>query len=428
VLFGAAAVPTSCIDLPSDRVWTSAHFRYHTRATDDDACRDILPLLEAHAEVVHDALGMGWDPGEVIDYYKFDGLADVSDNSGCGELACADGATVRSAAGFHPHELVHAYLWKVGFPPWLLIEGTATAVACEVPAYPRPTIGWRDAFEADRHSWELYGAGGWLVSRLLATRDPRLFVRLYGSLSNDADADTFAAVFQHIYGERLDDVWDETVAAEGGTVFCPWECSRPPISLDGTPTTLDAVCGQVLDAKTFSLDAGADIVWSGAGDITFDIRSCDRVESLGDWAGGYGADPSFTALVPVSAGTHFVHYFASAPGTEASLSGLMAEQPLITSDCATGPVVMIETASVQVYFPPSDSALSVRLSSNPARSMSWVPPLQKDPSEVAMCGACGSLPDSCAPLSSDASGVTIGAESVLTAQPGAGAFAIFRQP
>jgi hypothetical protein len=430
-LAGSAMTLASCLDLPSDRVWTSTHFRYHTREDDERVCRDILTVLEEHGEVVHAALGMSWDPGEVVDYYKFSDLDDFNDNASCGGgAACTDGQSVRSPGGFDRHELIHAYLAKLGFPPWLMIEGSAVAIACQLNFYPRPTVGWREAFETERTSSVVYGSGGWLVSRLLATRDPALFVRLYETVPNDADADEFAGVFQYIYGESLDDVWNETVAAEGGTVFCPWECSRPAIPLDGSGAVLDGVCGQAWGSRTFSVGAATDIVWSGAEDVTFDVRSCDRAESLGAWAGGYNPTPSFTALIPTSAGNHFIEYDASSVGDGVTLSARASEAPFVTTDCASAPPLMVDPTSafVQVFFPPSDVATAIHLALAGPQSMSWEATRAAEQSAVSLCGACASTPGSCVPLSTEAPDVTLGPDSVLVAQPGPGALVSFRKP
>lgn len=424
----AAALIASCVDLPSDQVWTSTHFRYHTRSTEHRACPDLLAHLESHAAVVHAALGIDWDPGEVVDYYKFDGIDDFDAHAGCGDgAACADGPSVRAASAFEAHELVHAYLAKVGKPPWLLLEGAAVAVSCQLAfSYPRPVVDWRTAFDADRDS-TLYGAGGWLASRLLATRDPALFLRLYAEVPHDADADAFAAAFARIYGEALDDVWKETVGAEDGSVFCPWECSRPGLPVDGSAVTLEVVCGEGFAARTLDVGADTDWVGTGVGPSSFDVRSCDRVAALGGWAGG---SPAFTAFVPLRAGRHFVAYAAPPDGEVATLSLRPADAPVVTTDCAAASVATVApTASpIQVYFPRSEAVTSIRLSVGATRMMAWAPAWAAEQSALRLCPTCDAAPSACVPLTAETSAVTLGPESVLVAEPGPGALASFRAP
>ncbi len=79
---------------------------------------------------------------------------------------------------------------------------------------------------------------------LLATRPASLFTALYRDAGSAWTADDFAASFARAYGESLDDVWAEMIAAGRPLVFCPWECSRPPAPLDGvTPVAKSTTCG-----------------------------------------------------------------------------------------------------------------------------------------------------------------------------------------
>ena len=148
---------------------------------------------------------------------------------------------------FNPHELVHAYLRDTGFPPALLLEGAAVALSCASWRRPQPAVSWREAYglsTSGPRANEVYNAGGWLAGYLLATRGTRAFVDLYRDAGDGQSAAEFAATFTRIYGESLDDVWTEMIAAGRPPAFCPWECSRPQAPLDGvTPVASDAACG-----------------------------------------------------------------------------------------------------------------------------------------------------------------------------------------
>ena len=43
-----AKKPGDHVNLPSDIMWSSAHFDYHTRASETESCPSVLDLLEEH--------------------------------------------------------------------------------------------------------------------------------------------------------------------------------------------------------------------------------------------------------------------------------------------------------------------------------------------------------------------------------------------
>ena len=230
----AAAALASCGDrnLPSDVTWESEHFAYKTRTGEQMACADILPALEEHFQVMQRAIGFEWPAGAKVTYYKFEDVVDYRANSDCGATAdaCAPGTTVETSEVFNPHELVHTYLHETGFPPPLLLEGAAVALSCASWRRSQPAISWREAYglsASGPRAAELYSAGGWLAGYLLATRGTRAFIDLYHDAGYGRPAAEFAATFARIYGESLDDVWAEMLAAGRPPAFCPWECSRP---------------------------------------------------------------------------------------------------------------------------------------------------------------------------------------------------------
>ena len=110
------------------------------------------------------------------------------------------------------------------------------ALSCASWRRPQPAVSWREAFGVSTsgpRANDVYNAGGWLAGYLLATRGARAFVDLYRDARDGQSAAEFAATFARVYGESLDDVWTEMIAAGRPPAFCPWECSRPQAPLDG---------------------------------------------------------------------------------------------------------------------------------------------------------------------------------------------------
>ena len=115
---------------------------------------------------------------------------------------CTLGTTVESPLGLDPHELVHAYLSSTGFPPTVLVEGVAVALACQSSLFAqKPTQTWDQLASAGYGAGDaVYYAGTWLVGYLLDVYGPRSFLTLYRTLSSTADAATMDAAFRTIYG------------------------------------------------------------------------------------------------------------------------------------------------------------------------------------------------------------------------------------
>ena len=197
----ASVLLASCGDksLP-DVVWESEHFVYKTRTSEQAACPDVLTGLEEHFDVMQGALGFSWPAGEKITYLKFLDGEDLAENSDCpgGALGCIDDLSVQTPFPFDAHELVHAYLWPTGYPPWMLLEGAAVALSCQLGAYPPPSLSWRDAYASDRQGGALRGAGGWLSGFALRHRPVGNFLELYSRAGHDISPDAFAALFEEI--------------------------------------------------------------------------------------------------------------------------------------------------------------------------------------------------------------------------------------
>jgi hypothetical protein len=351
-LGGAACGP----DLPQ-RMWRSDDVRYFSRDTDDTVCPAILQELERHGQVIADALML--QDRTLVSYYKFEDSADFVSHAECGPdaEACAPNATVRSSLDFDRHELIHAYLSPVGRPPWLLAEGAAVALSCE--AYPRPTGSWRDLYNLPHSSYDLYGAGGWLVGELLAMFPARQLPWLYGALAINATADQFATTVKDIYGMDLDLIWAAAIGGPGQPMHCPWECGASgelaigEQAIDGQAHALTPVCGggSLQLAATVANSGLSRWRIDGAGE--FKLQSCagnesSRVEVSGRTGPG-------ELIVPVTGGDYFIDATVDTGGTPTLSASVTQGEGLSWSDCSLAPSLAddLSTFSTLSLFYPS---------------------------------------------------------------------------
>jgi hypothetical protein len=294
LLTGVSACDGS-YDLPADRRWTSAHFDYLARASDGAICPAVLGPLEDHFAELQGYLGFDWPAGQKVTYEKFVDGVDFAAHESCGGAGdgCTLGTTVESPQGLDPHELVHAYLSSAGYPPAVLVEGVAVALACGSSLFAqKPTQTW-DQLAADGYdaSDSVYYAGTWLVGYLLDVYGPRSFLTLYRTLSNTADAPTMDAAFRAIYGVSLSAIWTAALAEGQPRNVCIWQCSRRPLALNGMPVDTSGVCG-VEGALPFTLasESTISLVREGSG---FSVKPCGQVP-LPD----LGVPPGSRALRP----------------------------------------------------------------------------------------------------------------------------------
>jgi len=394
----ALAAQTGCggRNLPGDVTWESEHFAYKTRTGEQVACADILPTLEDHFQSMQRVIGFDWPQGAKVTYYKFENVVDYKANSDCGATAdaCAPGTTVETSAAFNPHELVHAYLHETGFPPPLLLEGAAVALSCASWRRAQPTLSWREAFgltASGPRATDVYNAGGWLAGYLLATRDTRAFVDLYRDASYGQSADAFAATFTRVYGESLDDVWTEMIAAGHPPAFCPWECSRPQAPVDGTtPVATDAVCG-VEATHAIALAQPSELLATLTGVSNFSLGICGAGSVPPAIFYAASGAPSRVDYL-LSAGD----YFVTGPTTAATLT-LAVHPPgtFVTSDCAavtTAPPWLDQTGDVAIVVPRGTWHTDLSWATSTDVTL-WPPPA---PSAAAICPTCDAAADTCA--------------------------------
>jgi hypothetical protein len=366
-------------DLPADVRWQSAHFDYLTRAGDSQICPDVLGPLEQHFALLQDYLGFAWAPGAKVTYEKMRDLTDYTQHGGClpESGGCTLESTVVSPEGMDLHELVHAYLWTTGFPPPVLIEGAAVALACS-PSFlgQRPAESWDQLAAlgyAETNRAEVYIAGGWLVGYLLRAFDPRLFTTVYTRLPFDADADAMDAVFREVYGQSLAVIWSAALAEPAPHQVCLWQCSQPPMPLDGSKVATDRVCG--LDVfHSLTLASASVVALTSSMGAGAQIETCDQTALYPDWAA-----PGALNLFALPPGG----YFVATDGTAGTMALDGALSSVVTPTCA-------EATNLAPFAGFAGFTLS-----GPNISTQWYLPLPPPPAGTSMFDAGGSTMTVC---------------------------------
>jgi len=206
-------------DLPSARVWESAHFRYHTRSDDADSCPAVTARLDRNFEVLRAQLGFAWEPDWKIDYYKFRDAVDRDAHSSCpNRFNCAWARHVESVGRFDEHELVHAYLSDGPTPPLPFVEGLAQSLACQTQRFdfPRVTLEQLLVWRPDKVSLlgpdDFYDTAAWFVGHLWRKYGGERFLRLYRALPRSAQHGQISQVFVDVLGVTVDQAWAEAFA------------------------------------------------------------------------------------------------------------------------------------------------------------------------------------------------------------------------
>jgi hypothetical protein len=345
LLFAGGPACDGNYDLPADRRWTSAHFDFLTRASDQAICPDVLGPLEDHFTELRGYLGFDWADGQKVTYEKFVDSVDLAEHNSCGGpvQGCAQGAMVESSLGLDPHELVHAYLSSIGFPPTVLVEGVAVALACGSSLFAqKPTLTWAELASAGYGTGDaVYDAGTWLVGYLLDVYGPRSFLMLYRTLPGTADAATMDAAFRSIYGVSLSTIWTAALAESQPRNVCIWQCSRPSLDLDGVPVDISGVCG-VEGALPFTLASESTISLATSG-ASFSVKPCGQVP-LPDLAvnGGLG-------FYDLPAGS----YFVDVRPTDGTITGSSDASGTLNPTCAAATDVTAPGVGSVVALVPS---------------------------------------------------------------------------
>jgi hypothetical protein len=355
----ALAACSSGNNLPSDLRFRTAHFDYYARATDDTICPDLAGPLEDHFATLQSYFGFDWPAGRKVTYYKFADMADFAANDDC--PAEAGGCTnsysdVESINGLDVHELVHAYLFATGYPPQVLVEGVAVALSCTatVNSYftEKPTDTWDQlagAMFSTQDPVTVYRDGSWLVGYLLDVYGPQPFMTLYTSLEAGVDATTMDAAFQKIYGQSLADIWAAVLADSQPRNVCIWQCSRPPIALDGSALDTTGVCGTDSE-QPFTLTEESVVSFSTTG-ANIQLGPCGQVNPPPDLRNGRFTG-GVMALYDLPAGSYFLEH-NPLPGT--ITAGLDPAALSQTCASATDLAALSNAAMLYVAVPPAQT-------------------------------------------------------------------------
>jgi len=383
---------------PNDEIWESAHFRYHTRSGETGACKAVLQQLERHFELMHAYLGFPWPRDGKVDYYKFLDLSDYQNNAECPAQSgsCTDGSSVFSYYTLMEHELIHAYLAPMGYPPRFFMEGAAVALACEQPYVTLGKVAsWRDVVAlppSDRTG--VFIEGPWFVGYLLYRYGPELFISLYDRLNNElASADQIAATFELVYGETLDDVWNAAYEYDG-RVRCVTlsACNGLPLLLDGSSQSIGMACDGSDNTRTFQLNTETDVVMSQVDVDYYAPVPCDRdlyFAAEGDPVG----DTSHGTVASMAPGNYFV-------GAEFRESGTLGLRALATKalvlNCNQVQTIELDSPEflgrrdMSVTIPNDGNSWFVKLHV-PSNREFWWPKAASN--EVEQCVSCADPPD-----------------------------------
>lgn len=373
-------------DLPSDVVWRSGHFAYHTRTGEQFACEGLMATLEQHLSSIQASLGLDWPAGRTIDYYKFTTQEDFATHSPCpvGSAACTDRTRVYAYQPFEQHELVHAYFWHLGLPPPVIVEGTAVALVCKQAIPERPSLSLADAMRvrdalADQR---VYDTGARLVRYLLDGYGAEPFLRFYPQLGLTASLGDLDRVLRSVYGLGAEEIWAATLAAPA---HCPpvFACSRDSLPLDGTSTEIVPVCGLYTDARSVALGADGEIAISGPASLS--VGSCDAGAFSTLRLSGADIAGRQLCLVPLPQG----RYYLEVRATEATtLQALSAETAWAGVDCSALQPLRVPDAQppdVRVVVPPETPEWVVKLRFETARELSVRWPAA---TELSICSDC----------------------------------------
>src|SRR4051812_11087467 len=165
--------------------------------------------------------------------------------------ACAIGSSLFTYLALDHHELLHAYMSRVGRPPALLREGIAQGLLCSPapPSVAGPLPGWSTVAPLpSANQPDVYAAGQALFVYLVNSYGIDRFVAYYGAAGDTQDADVFRDDFESFWGTSLDTVWQEMQVSNrpGGALFPICSCAQPELPVDGTAIDLTTIDTSVL--------------------------------------------------------------------------------------------------------------------------------------------------------------------------------------
>jgi hypothetical protein len=397
-------------DLPREVRWSSEHFDYWTRASETGACADVLTPLERHFATLESYLGFAWPAGKRVAYDKFVDGKDLDAHGGCeGAPGCTYGSEIEVTGALDTHELVHAYLSETGTPPPVLIEGVAVALSCSAAYYavPKPTIGWEALASLSEGPADVYPPGAWLVAYLLDAYGPGPFLNVYATLPYHASAADMDAAFRAGYGKSLADIWAAALAEDQPRNTCIWECSGPPLALDGQPFDTAGVCG-VDTKRPFALAEEATVAFTANGGTGLGLGPCGPVTPP---AVVVFAIPTVVTIFHLPAGRYFLEN-GYTPGT---IVGTADASATLNPDCAAATdSSLLDVANIFVAVPPGDAPWFLALPP-PTKPTLAVLEAGGD-GAAALCTSCATGA-ACTDLRSEAVDVAAGDTLRLTPDP-----------
>lgn len=393
-------------------VLTSTHFTLYLYG-DASADETTLKWLEAD---YRDARAYLKFPEGHIDYHLFPSATESGNacNRADGIGACAYGSSVYTDVALHHHELLHAYMSRVGAPVPLLQEGIAEGLFC-APRWTTPPLpAWRTTVTLPMRHPDLYSSGMALFVYLVRAYGIDRFVAYYASAHDTRDPEVFRREFEAFWGISLDTTWEDmqVPARPGGGIFAVCSCTQPTLPLDGEPVDLTAT-----DTSTLALpdaDRGPYLFRAEAALPPVQLSKCAPDAAPYQLVGGTTKVQGTTIarLLPEP------YYIAVRP-----TDSLAAQRgAFVASTCAaTVPVTVpagytgtVDIALVRAEGDPLESDWYVRLALADARTVQVKTPRLQGSIEI--CGSCDTSGPDCATLAAGEPDLTLnppGGELVL---------------
>jgi hypothetical protein len=343
---GQPRPPGGFAGFADDQVRTGAHFRYHAHADDPWVCDGTLDELERDFAAITAELGIAWPGGDRVDYFKFRSSAELTATGVCqaaGVACTADGA-VFAPELLNEHELVHAYLARVGQPPTFVEEGIAVVLSCRPGQFSADVLAAAAAVTGPAlAAWSrdpaavlpLYAAAATLVRDLLARFGAAAFLDYYRRAAKK-DPTAVDAAFAAAFGAGIDASLAAAQASLGAGTFCadPFACGAPPLDLGGAAAAVEDRCGVDTSYRTLALPEATLVAVSEQGGGSTQIFACDQqghapAATVGRIAGGGGG----TLLAPLAAGRYSLRHNGTPVVSAGMLSAAAADPAWLAPAC-----------------------------------------------------------------------------------------------
>lgn len=209
------------------KLFTTEHFVYYAEERADPPCDGTEQWLERYYSANAKFLGAALPPGERIEYYLARSL-ETQSKVGCPEATgCTKGTTIHAKSPVHPHEIVHANAFLLGYPPVLFQEGLAVVLSCTTTTDITGPVNTSEPIEQqvetaafiarrDAEGTVAYNASASFVRFLIDKFGSSLFLAFYARAPLDASRKDIESVFQSEMGVSLDDA------------FSDWRTNPPP--------------------------------------------------------------------------------------------------------------------------------------------------------------------------------------------------------